>query len=106
MSAPDLSAYFSLAKDAKAWPFEEARRLIKRLERLKTSDDKTVLLWRQQGEEAEHNDEELKEGPVSGGQKEKTSFVVKFLRSKTPPNSTLLFLFVCCYPETLSFSFL
>lgn len=43
MSAPDLSAYFSLAKDAKAWPFEEARRLIKRLERLKTSDDKTVL---------------------------------------------------------------
>lgn len=42
MSA-DLSAYFSLAKDARAWPFEEARRLIKRLERLKSSESKTVL---------------------------------------------------------------
>ena len=31
------------SKDSKAWPFEEARRLIKRLERLPDGDTKTVL---------------------------------------------------------------
>jgi lysyl-tRNA synthetase, class I len=42
MSAPD-SALSSALSDAKAWPFEEARRLIKRLEKLKGGDAKTVI---------------------------------------------------------------
>ncbi len=36
-------ALISAAGDAKAWPFEEARRLIKRLDRLKDGGDKTVI---------------------------------------------------------------
>ncbi len=42
MSAPDSALSFALS-DAKAWPFEEARRLIKRLEKLKGGDAKTVI---------------------------------------------------------------
>jgi len=34
---------FSAARDAKAWPFEEARRLIKRLDKIKGGADRTVL---------------------------------------------------------------
>lgn len=36
-------AFFALAADAKAWPFEEARKLIKRLDKLKDGKDKEVL---------------------------------------------------------------
>ena len=36
-------ALAAAAKDARAWPFEEARRLIKRLEGLKDGADKTVI---------------------------------------------------------------
>ncbi len=36
-------ALFAATGDAKAWPFEEARRLIKRLGRLKDGADKTVI---------------------------------------------------------------
>ncbi len=39
-TAPNLS---SVLADAKAWPFEEARRLIKRLERLPGGNEKTVI---------------------------------------------------------------
>ncbi len=40
---PGDTALASLAAEAKAWPFEEARRLIKRLEKLKGGPDKTVI---------------------------------------------------------------
>jgi len=43
MSAALDPAFFPLAKDAKSWPFEEARKLIKRLEKLKDGNDKVVL---------------------------------------------------------------
>ena len=39
-STPDLAAVLS---DAKAWPFEEARKLLKRLDKLPGGKDKTVL---------------------------------------------------------------
>lgn len=42
MSSPPAAPTSALA-DAKAWPFEEARRLIKRLERIKGGDEKTVI---------------------------------------------------------------
>ncbi len=37
------SSQISAAKDARAWPFEEARRLIARLEKLPGGTDKTVI---------------------------------------------------------------
>ena len=40
MTAPSTP---SAAADAKSWPFEEARRLIARLDKLKGGKDKTVL---------------------------------------------------------------
>jgi lysyl-tRNA synthetase class 1 len=43
MTSKDNSAFHAVAKDAKAWPFEEARRLIKRLDSLKGGKDKVVL---------------------------------------------------------------
>jgi lysyl-tRNA synthetase class 1 len=43
MTAALDPAFFSLAKDAKSWPFEEARKLIKRLEKVKDGQDKVVL---------------------------------------------------------------
>src|SRR5690348_16697620 len=43
MSEPLDPALVAAAKDARAWPFEEARRLIKRLEGLKGGADKTVI---------------------------------------------------------------
>ena len=42
MSSPSTAPTSALA-DAKAWPFEEARRLIKRLEKIKGGDEKTVI---------------------------------------------------------------
>ncbi|HEY8247710.1 MAG TPA: lysine--tRNA ligase [Hyphomicrobium sp.] len=42
MSPPDAAASSALA-DAKSWPFEEARRLIARLEKLKGGAEKTVI---------------------------------------------------------------
>jgi lysyl-tRNA synthetase class 1 len=42
MSAPD-SALTAALSEAKAWPFEEARRLIARLGKLKGGDEKTVI---------------------------------------------------------------
>ena len=36
-------AHVAASTDSRAWPFEEARRLIKRLERLPDGADKTVL---------------------------------------------------------------
>ena len=42
MSSP-VPAPTSALADAKAWPFEEARRLIKRLEKLKGGEDKAVI---------------------------------------------------------------
>ena len=42
MSAPD-SAFTAAISEAKAWPFEEARRLIARLAKMKGGDDKTVI---------------------------------------------------------------
>ncbi len=39
----DIAAPSSALTDARAWPFEEARRLIKRLEKLKGGEDKTVI---------------------------------------------------------------
>ena len=41
-AAPD-PALAAAAKDARAWPFEEARRLIARLDKLKDGSDKTVI---------------------------------------------------------------
>ena len=43
MTAPLDSSFFAPSKDAKAWPFEEARKLIKRLDGLKGGKDKVVL---------------------------------------------------------------
>ena len=43
MSEPLDAGLIAAAKDARAWPFEEARRLIKRLEGLKDGADKTVI---------------------------------------------------------------
>ena len=43
MTTPIDPAFFALSKDARAWPFEEARKLIKRLESLKGGADKVVL---------------------------------------------------------------
>ena len=43
MSEPLDAGLIAAAKDARAWPFEEARRLIKRLEGLKGGADKTVI---------------------------------------------------------------
>jgi lysyl-tRNA synthetase class 1 len=43
MSEPHDPTLIAAAKDARAWPFEEARRLIKRLEGLKGGADKTVI---------------------------------------------------------------
>src|SRR5262245_18391164 len=42
MSCSDPAASSALA-DARAWPFEEARRLIARLGKLKGGDEKTVI---------------------------------------------------------------
>ncbi|MEL6226211.1 MAG: lysine--tRNA ligase [Pseudomonadota bacterium] len=39
-SAPELA---SIARDAKAWPFEEAKKLLKRLERVDPNGEKTVI---------------------------------------------------------------
>jgi lysyl-tRNA synthetase class 1 len=43
MTTPIDPAFFALSKDARSWPFEEARKLIKRLESLKGGADKVVL---------------------------------------------------------------
>ncbi len=43
MTTPLDPAFFALSKDARAWPFEEARRLIKRLEGVKGGAEKVVL---------------------------------------------------------------
>ena len=43
MTAPIDPAFFALSKDARSWPFEEARKLIKRLENVKGGADKIVL---------------------------------------------------------------
>ncbi|MET0195031.1 MAG: lysine--tRNA ligase [Hyphomicrobiaceae bacterium] len=43
MSEPLDAGLIAAAQDARAWPFEEARRLIKRLEALKDGADKTVI---------------------------------------------------------------
>ena len=43
MTPPLESALAAAAKDARAWPFEEARRIIKRLEGLKGGSDKTLI---------------------------------------------------------------
>jgi lysyl-tRNA synthetase class 1 len=43
MAQPLDAQLTSTAKDARAWPFEEARKLIKRLERLEGGADKTVV---------------------------------------------------------------
>ena len=43
MTKPADSLIETAARDAKAWPFEEARRLIARLERIPGGRDKTVL---------------------------------------------------------------
>jgi lysyl-tRNA synthetase, class I len=43
MTLPIDTALIAATRDARAWPFEEARRLIKRLEGLKGGEDKTVL---------------------------------------------------------------
>lgn len=43
MSVSSDSALFAAAKDARAWPFEEARALLKRLDKVKGGRDKTVL---------------------------------------------------------------
>jgi lysyl-tRNA synthetase class 1 len=43
MTAPIDPAFFALSKDARSWPFEEARKLIKRLENVKGGADKVVL---------------------------------------------------------------
>ncbi|MDO9381392.1 MAG: lysine--tRNA ligase [Hyphomicrobiaceae bacterium] len=43
MTTPIDPAFFALSKDARAWPFEEARKLIKRLESVKDGADKVVL---------------------------------------------------------------
>ena len=43
MTAAIDPAFFALSKDARSWPFEEARKLIKRLENVKGGADKIVL---------------------------------------------------------------
>src|ERR1700752_2455728 len=43
MTSPITAELATAAKDARAWPFEEARRLIKRLEGLKGAADKAVI---------------------------------------------------------------
>ncbi|MGE0766294.1 MAG: lysine--tRNA ligase [Hyphomicrobiaceae bacterium] len=43
MTAPLSSADFAAAAEARAWPFEEARRLIQRLDRLPDGKEKTVI---------------------------------------------------------------
>ena len=43
MTAPSDSAVSAALAEAKAWPFEEARRLIARLDKLKGGNDKTVI---------------------------------------------------------------
>jgi lysyl-tRNA synthetase, class I len=43
MTEAELSALSVTAKDARSWPFEEARKLIKRLEKCAPGDDRTVL---------------------------------------------------------------
>ncbi len=43
MTAALDPAFFSLAKNARSWPFEEARKLIKRLEKVKGGQVKVVL---------------------------------------------------------------
>jgi lysyl-tRNA synthetase class 1 len=43
MTSLDESALVAAASDARAWPFEEARRLIQRLERIKGGGEKTVI---------------------------------------------------------------
>ena len=43
MTTPLEPALAAAAKDARAWPFEEARRIVKRLESLKGGADKTVI---------------------------------------------------------------
>ncbi len=43
MTSLDESALVAAAGDARAWPFEEARRLIQRLERIKGGAEKTVI---------------------------------------------------------------
>jgi len=43
MSSPSLSGLSALAADAKSWPFEQARALIKRLERLGRLDGRSVI---------------------------------------------------------------
>ena len=43
MTEPLEPALAAAAKEARAWPFEEARRIIKRLETLKGGADKTVI---------------------------------------------------------------
>ena len=43
MTQPLDAPLVAAAKEARAWPFEEARRLIKRLERLEGGADKTVI---------------------------------------------------------------
>jgi len=43
MSDPLDPALAAAANEARAWPFEEARRIVKRLETLKSASDKTVI---------------------------------------------------------------
>ena len=43
MTTPLEPALLAAAKEARAWPFEEARKLIARLEKLKAGADKTVI---------------------------------------------------------------
>jgi lysyl-tRNA synthetase class 1 len=43
MTTPLEPALAAAAKDARAWPFEEARKIVKRLDTLKAGADKTVI---------------------------------------------------------------
>lgn len=43
MNAPITPAEIAAAHEARAWPFEEARRLIQRLDKLKDGKTKTVI---------------------------------------------------------------
>src|SRR3990170_1063397 len=43
MTSPTDLALAAAPKDAKAWPFEEARRLIQRLDKLPGGKDRTVI---------------------------------------------------------------
>ncbi len=43
MSAPMSAAEIAAAREARAWPFEEARRLIQRLDKIPGGKDKTVI---------------------------------------------------------------